>query len=50
MQKSIGSFTNKNNYFKDNWNKSFFICGALILSSTIIQNFILKKPIEIMGS
>ena len=23
----IGSFCNRENYFKDNWNKSFFICG-----------------------
>ena len=40
----IGSFTNKKNYFKDNWNKSFFICGTLILLSTIFQNYILPNP------
>ena len=30
----IGSFTNKNGYFADNWNKRFFICGLLIIIST----------------
>ena len=40
----IGSFTNNKNYFKDNWNKSFFICGSLILLSTIFQNYILTNP------
>ena len=30
----IGSFTNQIGYFKDNWNKIFFICGLLIIIST----------------
>ena len=40
----IGSFTNKKNYFNDNWNKSFLICGSLILLSTIFQNYVLPNP------
>ena len=40
----IGSFSNRENYFKDNWNKSFFICGIFILLSTIAQYFILENP------
>ena len=40
----IGSFSHRENYFKDNWNKSFFICGTLILLSTIFQYFILENP------
>ncbi len=35
----IGSFTNKNGYFKDNWNKRFFICGLLIIISTVTHIF-----------
>jgi len=40
----IGSFSNRENYFKDNWNKSFFICGTLIFLSTIFQYFIFENP------
>ena len=34
----IGSFCNRENYFKDNWNKSFFVCGVLIIISSL-KNF-----------
>lgn len=40
----IGSFSNRKNYFNDNWNRSFFICGTLILLSTIFQISILANP------
>ena len=40
----IGSLSNRENYFKDNWNKSFFICGTLILLSTIFQISFLENP------
>ncbi len=40
----IGCFSHKENYFKDNWNKSLFLCGILIVISTILQNFILENP------
>ena len=29
----IGSFINKQNYFEDNWNKIFFICGVILIIS-----------------
>ena len=31
----IGSLINKQNYFNDNWNKSFFICGLILLISLL---------------
>ena len=40
----IGSFSNRDNYFKDNWNKCFFIGGTLIILSTIFHYFILENP------
>ena len=40
----IGSFINSKNYFSDNWNKSFFICGLLIILSIFIHIFNLSSP------
>ena len=40
----IGSFINSKNYFNDNWNKSFFICGLLIILSIFIHIFNLSSP------
>ncbi len=42
----IGSFSNKNNYFKDLWNYPFLIFGILISISTISQNFFLVNNYE----
>tara|TARA_A100001015_G_scaffold320456_1_gene446889 strand:+ start:1411 stop:2712 length:1302 start_codon:yes stop_codon:yes gene_type:complete len=39
-----GFFFQDKNYFEDNWNKSFFLCGVLILINSILQNFILPEP------
>ena len=47
----IGSFINSKNYFNDNWNKSFFICGLLIILSIFIHIFNLTSPYgEILDS
>ena len=35
----ISSFINRENYFSDNWNRSFFICGLLI-SISILRHFL----------
>jgi O-antigen ligase len=40
----IGSFINKQNYFNNNWNKSFFICGLLILTSILTHVFNSSTP------
>ena len=40
----ISSFTKRENYFSDNWNRSFFICGLLILISIITHFFKLNNP------
>ncbi len=37
----IGSFLNKNYYFKDKWNFPFFVFGTLIFISSFLQNFVL---------
>ena len=37
----FGAFLKKENYFKDNWNKIFSICGLLIIISSFIQNKII---------
>ena len=39
----LGSFFNKNNYFKDRWNYPFLIFGILICLSAFSQNFILTN-------
>ncbi len=39
----IGFMENKRNYFKDKWNIYFFSCGLLMLSSAILQKFILRN-------
>ena len=39
----ISSFTNKNGYFNDSWNKGFFICGLLILISSLTHIFKLNN-------
>ena len=35
---TIGTYINKRKYFSDNWNKSFFVCGVLIIISSL-KNF-----------
>ena len=35
---TIGTYVNKREYLSDNWNKSFFICGVLIIISSL-KNF-----------
>ena len=40
----IGSSIHKKKFFKDAWNYSLIIFGALILISTFLQNFILNNP------
>ena len=35
---TIGTLINKREYFSDNWNKSFFVCGVLIIISSL-KNF-----------
>ena len=35
---SIGCFICEQNYFKSNWNKSFFVCGLLILLSSLTHS------------
>ena len=41
----IGSFikSKEENYFKDKWNLSFFLCGILMIISSVLQNFVLKN-------
>lgn len=39
----IGSFMNKNFYFKDAWNYPFLVFGTLILLSSFLQNFVLRN-------
>jgi len=41
---SFRNFRNKS-YFKDKWNLSFFICGALIITNSLLQNFVLNNPL-----
>ena len=38
----IGCFNCEQNYFKCNWNKTFFVCGLLILSSRITHSLFLN--------
>ena len=40
----IGSFS-QDNYFKSNWNKSFFLCGFLILINALFQKFFLDNSL-----
>ena len=35
---TIGTYINKKEYLSDNWNKSFFVCGLLIIISSL-KNF-----------
>ena len=35
---TVGTYINKRKYFSDNWNKSFFVCGVLIIISSL-KNF-----------
>ena len=35
MSASLGCFLCEQNYFKCNWNKSFFVCGILIIISSL---------------
>ena len=39
----IGSFTNKQKYLNDKWNKRFFICGIFIIISTVTHIFKLNN-------
>tara|TARA_B100000941_G_scaffold267211_1_gene223031 strand:+ start:1029 stop:2342 length:1314 start_codon:yes stop_codon:yes gene_type:complete len=39
----ISSFTHKNFYLKDKWNYPFLVFGILILSSSFLQNFVLRN-------
>ena len=36
---TIGTFINKRKYLSDNWNKSFFVCGVLIIISSLKNSF-----------
>ena len=40
----IASFFKRQNYFSDNWNRSFFICGLLIIASLLSHVFNLSTP------
>ena len=40
----ISSFTKRENYFSNNWNRSFFICGLLILISIITHLLKFNNP------
>ena len=35
---TVGTYINKKEYLSDNWNKSFFVCGLLIIISSL-KNF-----------
>ena len=35
---TVGTYINKREYLSDNWNKSFFVCGVLIIISSL-KNF-----------
>ena len=39
----IGSFNQEENYFKNNWNKAFFLCGFLLIINAIFQRFFLDN-------
>jgi hypothetical protein len=36
---TVGTFINKRKYLSDNWNKSFFVCGVLIIISSLKNYF-----------
>ena len=42
----IGSLINKKSFFMDKWNFPFLVFGALILLSSVLQNFVLKNNYE----
>ncbi len=42
----IGAFLQKKSFFKDKWNYSLISFGALILLSTLLQNYILVNKFE----
>ena len=39
----LSTFLNKENYFKDNWNKLFLVCGTLMISTVLIQVYFLDN-------
>ena len=39
----LGSFNNKENYFKSRWNQIFFSCGIVMVINTFLQNYILNN-------
>ena len=43
----IGFINNKENYFKDKWNISFFLFGILITFSALLQKFFLNNDLNI---
>mgnify|MGYP001248144685 CR=1 FL=1 len=42
----IGSLRNERKFFKDHWNLIFFVCGALILFNSILQNYYIKNDFQ----
>jgi hypothetical protein len=42
----ISSINNRKDYFSDNWNKSFFICGLFIVFSAISHILNFNIPFE----
>lgn len=39
----LSTFLNKENYLKDNWNKLFLVCGALMISIVLLQIYFLEN-------
>tara|TARA_B000000609_G_scaffold153962_1_gene143049 strand:- start:3 stop:503 length:501 start_codon:yes stop_codon:yes gene_type:complete len=41
---TVGTYINKKEYLSDNWNKSFFVCGLLIIISSL-KNFFFSNSL-----